>query len=307
MVKSQNYYSWRPSPYQELLLKGALLNGLPALLAWQEWSQTLDLNRLDYASRRLLPLLYHNLKAQKIDHPFTDEFRSLYLDTWAKNQMLFSKISPLLQSLREAGIDTLILKGAGFIVRYYKDFGLRPMNDFDILVPTRQVNEAIVLLRHLGWTQQEKTSDKSLPMYLSTRHALVFLNPAKYELDLHWHVLKECLAPGADKDFWEGALPIEINGVQTQVLNPVDDLFHTCIHGVRWNETPPIRWIADAVTIMNSHVSIDWDHLIQQAEKRRLSFPLRHALTYLADQFAAPIPPKFLDDLNRILVSKREI
>jgi hypothetical protein len=307
MENPQNYYGWRPSSGQELLLKAALLNGRPALLAWQEWSQTLDLELLDYPSRRLLPLLHHNLIVQHIDHPFTRQFKKLYIETWAKNQTLFSKISPLLQSLGEAGIDTLILKGAGFIVRYYKDFGLRPMNDFDFLVPTRQINDAIILLRQLGWTPAEKTSDKTLPMYLSTRHALLFLNPARYELDLHWHVLKECLATNADQDFWEGAIPIEINGVHTLGLDPADDLFHTCIHGVRWNDTPTIRWIADAVTILNSHASIDWDRLIQQAEKRQLAFPLKHALTYLKDQFAAPIPPHFLEALNRIPVSKREI
>ncbi len=307
MATSQNYYSWRPSSDQELLLKAALLNGPRALLAWQEWSQTLDLGRLDYSSRRLLPLLYHNLIVQQVDHAYTREFKKFYIETWAKNQTLFSQISPLLQSFGEAGIDTLILKGAGFIVRYYKDFGLRPMNDFDFLVPTRQINDAIILLRQLGWAPAKITSEKNLSMYLSTRHALLFLNSAKFELDLHWHVLKECLAVNADHDFWEGAIPIEINGLHTLGLDPADDLFHTCIHGVRWNDSPPIRWIADALTILSSHESIDWDRLIEQAEKCRLPFPLKHALTYLMDQFAAPIPQKFLETLNRIPVSKREI
>lgn len=307
MASLQNYPAWRPSSNQELLLKAALLNGQPAFLAWQEWSQTLDLNTLDYASRRILPLLYHNLHVQQIDHSFTSQFKKLYIETWAKNHTLFGKISPLLQSLRAAGIDTLILKGTGYTIRYYKDFGQRPMNDFDFLVRTRQVNEAIALLRQLGWTMVEKISNRSLPMYLSTRHALLFLNPAKYELDLHWHVLRECLAPNADQDFWEGAIPIEINGVPTLGLDPADDLFHTCIHGIRWNDTPAIRWIADAMTILNSHESIDWDRLLLQAENRRLAFPLKNAIFYLMDQFAAPIPPQFLDALNRIPVSKREI
>ena len=303
----RDYYDWRPSYDQELLLKAALLKGLPAKQSWEELSKDFDISILDYGSQRLLPLLSHNLKTNQINNPFSSQLRKLYVDTWAKNQILFGRISPLLESLHEVGISTLVLKGASLIVSYYKNFGLRPMSDFDFLVPTDQAYEAISLLRQQGWNPQLKSPDRSLVSYLSVNYAIHFSNPAKCDLDLHWHVFGACLAADADLDFWEDAVPIEINGIHTLALNPTDTLFHTCIHGVRWNKMAPIRWVADAVIILNSAEKIDWDRLFAQAKKRHLTLPLKDALTYLKDHLDVEIQPEFLENLNRIPVSNLEI
>jgi hypothetical protein len=307
MAALSNYHDWRPSHGQELLLQAALRQGQRARQAWQEWSSSLDFWGLDYGSRRLLPLLYHNLRAEGIDHPLIAQFRKVYLDTWARNQVLFAKISPLLQSFHEAGIGTMVLKGASLIVRYYRDFGLRPMSDFDFLVPTQQVFEAIALLRRGKWEPQRKSSDRLLAAYVSTNNALHFSSPTKYDVDLHWHLLSECLGPDADQDFWEGADRMEINGVQTRCLNPADSLFHICIHGVHWNNMPPVRWVADAVMILKNSAEIDWNRTAAQAEKRHLTLPLGDAFCYLVDQFDAPIPSDFLKDLSGFPVSRWEL
>jgi hypothetical protein len=303
----RDYYDWRPSPSQELLLKAALRQGRQCQLAWEALSPTLDLGRLDQGSRRLLPLLYQNLRVERIALPAAAQFKRLYLDTWAKNKFLFARISPVLQEFHAAGINTLVLKGVALVVRYYKDFGLRPMSDFDLLVPTEQAGAAIALLRRLDWTPELETPDKSLGTYLSVNYALSFSNPARVDIDLHWHAFSECRAPAADQDFWAGAVTIQVGGVRTLCLNATDELFHTCIHGARWNKMPPIRWVADALTILNSGEAIDWHRLGQQASQRRLTLPLKDTLSYLEERFAAPIPSEFVDDLNQSPVSRMEV
>jgi len=60
-----------------------------------------------------------------------------------------------------------VLKGTSLIVHYYQDYGVRPMNDFDFLVPTSRAPEAVALLRRLGWQPQLKHPDRSLEAYLS--------------------------------------------------------------------------------------------------------------------------------------------
>jgi hypothetical protein len=306
MAIHQDYYNWRPSSDQELLLTAALQSGDLALQAWQKWSERLDLDQLDYGSRRLLPLLYHNLKAEGIDHPLMNQFKKMYIDTWAQNQIVFAKITPLLKSFREAGIETLLLKGAAMNLRYYRDYGLRPMSDFDVLVPNQRAFEAIGLVRQMGWKPQLKSPNRSLAAYLSVNHALHCLNPAQFDLDLHWHVLDECLGSDADLDFWEGADPGELNGVQTLCLNSADHLFHTCIHGARWNQMPPIRWVADAMTILKYPVEIDWKRMIGQAEKSHLSLSLRTTLKYLIDRYNAPVPSDFMKNLTSLPVTEWE-
>ena len=306
MANLRDYQDWRPSTRQELLLKAALFNGELAFQAWREWRRDYDPARLDYGSQRLLPLLYRNLKTLGIEDPELSQFKRAYLDTWAKNKILFSKIAWPLQAFREAGIDTLVLKGTSLIVHYYQDYGVRPMNDFDFLVPTSRAPEAVALLRRLGWQPQLKHPDRSLEAYLSVNYALHFSNATGCDIDLHWHVLNECLGPRSDDNFWTAAVPIKVGNVESLSLNPSDDLFHICLHGTHWNKMPPIRWVADAMVLLGSGVQVDWERLFEQASQRALSLPLAAALGCLVERFDVPVPSGFLDRLKRLPVSRDE-
>ena len=97
-----------------------------------------------------------------------------------------------------------------------------------------------------------------------------------------------------------------VQGVPTLALNPADQLFHVCVHGLRWNSVPPLRWVADALMILNSSPEIDWNRLVTQARQRRLVLSLRKALTYLRDLLDTPIPPTILQRLQQIPLSKIE-
>jgi hypothetical protein len=77
--------------------------------------------------------------------------------------------------------------------------------------------------------------------------------------------------------------------------------------GARWNVTPPFRWVADAMTILNNErAAIDWNRMIRQAEERRLVLPLSDILSYLKEVFDAPIAPEGLRRLRRIHIPKIE-
>ncbi|HUH98990.1 MAG TPA: nucleotidyltransferase family protein [Anaerolineales bacterium] len=302
-----HHYTWLPSHERELLLKAALRSDQAGRAAWQEWNGAVDLDQLDPGSQRLLPLLYRNLRTQGIDHPWVAEFRKRYLDTWARNRILFGKISPVLQAFREKDLETLTLKGAALTVRYYRDYGLRPMDDFDFLVPLPRVQEAIGLVRTMGWMPNLRSPDQLLGASIPIVHGLHFRNAEGCGLDLHWHVLHECLSPEADQDFWRGAEPLTVGTVPSLGLNPTDELFNTCIHGFHWNAMPPIRWVADAVMILRTDPAIDWDRMLSQTKRHRMILPLQDALRYLIDHFDAPVPSEFLHQLTHLTVSTEEI
>jgi len=300
------YYKWRPTNDQELLLKAALFKGQAAKDAWQKWESKNKIEQIDYGSYRLIPLLHHNLKVEGIDHAYKEKFKKIHIKSWANNRMLFEKLSPLLSIFHENDIQTIILKGAPLIVRYYKDIGLRPMSDLDILIPTHEAHKAIHLLQKLGWVAALNPLEKSLDSYILLRHALEFKNLAKFEMDLHWHLLKMCLSPDADQEFWDGAIPIEFNDVFSQCLNPADNLFHICIHGAFPNKVPPIRWIADAFMVLRSGEEIEWNRILVQAQRLHMILPIKAAMQYLHDVFHAPIPDDFLQHLDQLPISKQE-
>jgi len=301
-----DFHDWRPTVEQELVLKAALLEGQGAAEAVRAWAGSLGARPLDAGIRRLLPLVYRNLAEQRIRTELSDDLRKAYRETWARNQVLLSRLRGALKILHTAGIKTLVLKGASLSTRFYRDPGLRPMKDLDVLVPTACAEEAVDVLGRNGWSPERKP-DGTFSRYVSVNHGVRLWDSAGTELDLHWHVLNECLAPRADDGFWHAAVGMEIDGVHTLVLCATDELLHTCIHGVRWNPVPPIRWIADAHKILTGDHRIDWDRLVAQAIQRRLSLTLKAALGYLREEFEAAIPGSTMGRLETVTVSKEEM
>ena len=289
-----------PSPEQKLLLRAAILRSADAVEAWEAWKKRVDVDKVDPASHRMLPLLYRNLHKLGISDPAMGKYKGVYRQTWYKNRILFHAIVPVLRSLGNAGIRTMVLKGAALTVLYYKDYGLRPMNDFDILIRPEQALPAIGLLKTLGWRPMEFEPTQE---YISVSYSHGFTNGSGQELDLHWHVLPQSRGVHADDDFWDGAASTCINDIPVHALSSTDQLLHVCIHGARWNLIPPFRWVADAMTVFDTSLTrIDWCRLIVQAEKRRLVLPLLDALNYLKETFGAPITPEIISRLEAIRV-----
>ena len=116
-----------------------------------------------------------------------------------------------------------------------------------------------------------------------------------------------CWRAFADAPFWAASQPFALSGREYQTLCPTDMLLHVCFHGARWNVTPPLRWIADAMMILSrAGEEIDWLRLLELARERRLSLMLRETLGYLHRTFAAPVPPFVLATLGVTPVSRGE-
>lgn len=278
------------------MLGAALLPQEEAIKAWYEWRSISDIDDLDSGSFRTLPFVYKKLSEYGIEDELMGKLKGMYRRTWYNNQILFKKMAGLLRTLHDQGFQTLVLKGAALTVGYYRDHGLRPMQDFDLLVRTKQAPDVFHFLREIGWTADREPAESHLPYC----HSIPFKNEAGALMDLHWHALFQCCAIDDDDDFWEGAESIEISGVETKILNPTDQVLTLSTHGISWNSTPPFRWVTDVMVLMQStNTEIQWQRLIQQAQERDLVAPVKHALHYLKDKLAAPIPGDVLQELRQ--------
>ncbi|MBN1363512.1 MAG: nucleotidyltransferase family protein [Syntrophaceae bacterium] len=286
MINSQNFDLVTPN--QELLLKAALLSGEEAITAWRKWQDASDWKEyLEPGSFRLLPLLYINLRKQSVNEPAMEKLKGIYRHAWSQNQILFHETAKIVEQLQSAGIETMLLKGISLSLLYYKNNGARPMTDIDILVPLEKVYMAIELLKKVGWTSPVPLTEQDL----SYRHAIHLNNRFGKELDLHWRPFQDCRNEYG-KDFWNDALPVKIININCLAPNPTNMLFHTIIHGVAWNLMPTIRWVADAIFLINSNdFKIDWQRLANLAEKHHLCLRLKTGLRYLNEKFPYLIPP----------------
>jgi hypothetical protein len=175
------------------------------------------------------------------------------------------------------------------------------MDDLDILVQTPEAAKAVAVLRDLKWTPKDELSDRRL----RTLHAMAFLDPAGRKVDLHWHLMQETCTPGLDDELWTGVRRSKHADREVFVLHPSDQLVHVCVHGLKWNRIPPVRWVADAHAILvNAAAELDWDRVVRTAERYRFVLPMRDALGYLHATVAVDIPAKVLEDLERIATSR---
>ena len=289
---------------QELLLHASIGSGPEVLEAWAEWKHKADIDAVDLGSHRILPLLYRNLLDHGVSDPLLARLKSTYRYYWYQNAVLLHRGEEVLSSFRQAGIPTMVLKGAALVALYYHDAALRPMQDFDIAVPFTSARKAITLLQRSGWRPQTKYDPRHLFLI---RHSTPFIDCKSRQIDLHWHVLGTGFNISCDTNFWKRSIPLNVGGVATRTLGPTDQLVHVCSHGAEWSEVPPLRWVADALSILkSSSTTVDWQLLLETVEFHHLQLPLLNALIYLKKNFGAPLPDDVLNNLQRLPVGPVE-
>jgi hypothetical protein len=281
-----------PTEAQALILAAAVGPEGSAIDAFRAWRRRVDIAApFAHETVRLLPLLYDRMRRLGLDDPLMGRLKGVYRLAWYRTHGLLHRTAPVVAALHAGGIDTLMLKGVPLVLTYYRNPALRPMADIDVLVPPAQVRRAMALIEAAGWQGAKTASDDELRY----RHALQYRNAQGDEIDLHWHALPDLCSAAADREYWAGARPLDFAGTPTLQLDPALLLLHLVVHGVRYNREPPVRWIADSVTVLRAEAAgLDWARLLDHARTQLLTSRLGLGLAHLARHYAQPIPAEVL-------------
>ena len=284
-----------PNPEQSLVLQAIFAQPEQARAAFFAWRAVLDIEQpFDGALMRLLPLLYLRMLKIGLEDPLMGRLKGTYRRAWSDTHALFHGTAPALSVLRNAGIDTMLLKGAQMVLCHYRNYGCRPMADLDIAVRFGDVEAAVRALTRAGWKSATRISRDDLRF----RHAIPFRGPDEHEIDLHWHMLFTNCCAQADAPFWHNQQPITFRDIATSAPVPTLALLHTLTHGMHPNTETPIRWIADALTLLrDQQATIDWPLFCDTAAMLGLSHRVLLALTYLQDHHAQEFPAATLQSL----------
>lgn len=285
-----------PTPEQRLLLHAILSPPERALAAWREWSGRVDFETLDRESNFLLPALSRALPALGVaDHPWLGRMRGFHRRAWVHNRQLLAKAGEVVRGLTDLlGEPPILLKGAALICRGdYADAGLRPMLDFDLLVPEARAADAAVWLQAQAWRPEGGMESVGAPLVSAPArwrryfHAQDFRQRDGAGLDLHWHLLPEFGFPESSTELQVRAqLRTLPDGTPVRVPAPTDLLFHLCLHGVRWLPVAPARWVCDVLHLLRREAgAVDWELLRECARQRRCTLRLGQTLTWLEHEF----------------------
>lgn len=338
--------TWRPTPAQALVLQACLLPEAPAHAAFRAWAAlaepTAQSLLSDAATRRLLPLLWSRWRQwpRSGDAAAADAVVAGSLPevkrTWLENHRRLKAANLLAEQLAAAGVPVMLVKGLPLALQAYADLGLRPMGDFDLVVPFAQAQPALQVLAGAGWRAQptplkhssQEDGEALLPPwalqprpleafdepFLQVRHGHGFRHASGLEADLHWFVFQGHCDPGVDDGLWQRAIALaSVNrapGCQPSPLllvpDPADHLLLLLSHAARWDAVPAVRWLADAALLLRVAPSLDWERLRLEARRRRLAALVAPMLALLQEQVQVAVPPEVVRELAAVPLSRRE-
>lgn len=301
--------SARPSAELQLLLRAALGDATSAADAWRAWCERVSFDDMGEASMRLMPLISKNLSRHGIEHQLAGRIRGIHRYWWSRNQRLLHRLARVLDVFAAESIEVMALKGVPLALRYYEDPGLRPMSDFDLLVPTAEADRALGVLLNGGFEPTERIPRKpqSGLVDVNVYPGIGMADAEGQECDLHWHVYHDCCFDRADDSIWQRAQAMAVHDRLFRVPDPTDLLMHVCVHGAVYNPLPPVRWLADGAMILRAAGDeVDWDRLIDEADERLLLVVMREAIDSLVTLAGAEVPEHALRRIRRARVSRAE-
>ncbi len=257
-------------------------------------------------------LLYWNLNrtdgGKNVPKEVMAKLKKMYYENAARNMLLYDELGTVLRALKDDGVDVISLKGAFLAEAVYRNIGLRPMSDIDLLIKKEDLHKVKKELARLGY---------STPVYPTHLHEKIqnqlqnnevhYINQGKkIMIDMHWGIVPSIIPFQVDiNKFWENAQPVKIAGIETLMPAPEDSLLHLCLHldehiNISNAPHPQFKGYSDIVAvIMHYEEKINWKYLVESSKNYGIEEPVYHGL-YIASKLGAFVPSDVLDALKSV-------
>ena len=321
MTQDTTYPASFPNAEEELFLKLILCREIDFLQLFEQWKQSIVFNDIDYATMRLLPLLYLRLKPYPIHDEITGRIKGTYRLAWYKNQRILGATREIVKLLQDQHIPVMLMKGIPLLINAYKNPGARFMNDADLYIHKDHVVRAITLMQDHGWLPQEylfsstKTISSSL---LDTYNEVTYTINPSVEVDLHWNIFEPIkihtffssskpIDHSMSLDLvWSETVPFLLQSVPCLIPCNEDLLIHVILHGATHNNHRAIRWVVDASTVIRNN-PIRWDFLLERIHAFDCIIEMQTAFSYLEHKIEISIPESFTDKLANLPVDSSKL
>lgn len=283
-------------------LDGEASPGLRALSAsaldWEWLGRRAD-------EERLGPLLYTIFRRLSPSAPNLDRLQGAWVAFRRQYLLGVEQLSGVLSVFEREGVPVLTLKGPALGEMLYRDPGLRPFTDLDLLVRPADVPRAVSLLSALGYRHEDPAH--SLAYDLAWRHSARFAGakdePDLLPVDLHWELLDYpgiTRGPSMDlEEVWGRAVKVGAGDEPARTLCPEDLLIYLALHWAVHHAFSGLIWGLDLALLLRRHGDeLDWAAVAQRTSRWGVRSALYFALRKVEEQFAVGPPPGVLDRLR---------
>jgi hypothetical protein len=275
-----------------LILSGSPVQALSA----DDWDAGLKLA----ATLGVTPLLYRELVMRPSGPPppaeVVAQLRSVYYRCHVANAHLFHELAGVLAGMEQAGIPVILLKGAYLAEAVYRNPGLRPMGDLDILVPRGDVLLAMEVLKVVGYLPyRDFWPEVELPL---VKHLPPFSKNGTF-IELHWAVVDPGSLVQVDiEGVWSRVQPVKGADMKVLTLCPEDLVLHLCIHAAHHYFFQQLRSLCDIHEVIGFYTqTLDWGEIVARAKAWNAARGVYLALRLAQEILNACVPGEILDAL----------
>lgn len=249
-------------------------------------------------SHGISPLLYkylHSCGAKNmIPEQVYEKFRNYYFHTFSKNTRAFDVMGKLLNQFYLEGIDSILLKGSVLAELVYRDIGLRPMDDIDILVQESKLRDVENLMLENDYKAVHVVKSQFIGKSEPRHHLPQFIRDNNI-FEIHWHLHNS--NPGYEismDDMWKRALQVQINNVNAKILRFEDMLMHLCVHMDDHLSFGKARFtgFCDIAEILRMD-RLNWEYVLSCSRKYKIDMIVLRFIKLVGRYFDVRLPRDF--------------
>ncbi|MBD3182189.1 hypothetical protein GF312_07850 [Candidatus Poribacteria bacterium] len=221
------------------------------------------------------PMLYFHLRDKASFNEFPRHFCQYLSGQYYLNSqrisVMMDELYTILDAFNENRIDVIPLKGSLLNVLYYKDPGLRPMADIDLLVKPVDMECIHNLLSKMGYKVLNESWRHRVYVIAKASRKLVLEgehpeNPR--QLEIHFDIRENFL--GVDYRLsdlmWNNCHPGKIGNSSGMILDPWALLIHLLLHTNRhiWKHSARFRQLVDISIVASELSKNDWSKFLEE-------------------------------------------
>lgn len=232
-----------------------------------------------------------------------EAYRGEYFSIEMNNTVYMKEAERVAGVCRRSGIGAVMMKGTALIESVYREKGLRPLSDIDLIVSSRrQALRLMELLQsetHPGINFAGRFKD-----YLRTSGTLYNKQYDRtIEMEVYFPV-EACYYPFPELFFnisgrlFKGGRAQRVNNLD--IPEPSSHFLVLLVHLVHHHLGARLIWNLDMACLVNEYPGrMDWDFILYECRRLEYKDTLFHILRMLKEKFGLDIPGKVLDEAGR--------
>jgi len=224
-------------------------------------------------------IIYKNLKSLRFKKGITDSFKKIYKIIYKQNSFLYKELKKISKVFEKEKIDFIALKGMYLAKNIYKDIGLRPMGDIDLLYQKKDITKIRLLLKKQGFKFLDTKLDKAgkfLKISESERYRHCKFFKKNILLELHSRPMEIGLPYKNTEKLWKYYS-------NKKFRHNYDIIFlssHLLQHGFN-----SLKWFYDIMLLLNQKKEIDWNFIYNTLKEEGMKVPVYYSIKFTLEIF----------------------